>query len=89
MVAPAIEDPATHAALDDYARRSLRATLIGFAAIVVATVVVSVANGEPQGIANAVALLGFGGGVVPLCAGLIGLERCGRARRLRPAEPES
>jgi hypothetical protein len=82
LAAPAIDDPATRTALADYARRSRRATLAGLAAIVVATVVVAIAHGEPNGIANAVALLGLGGGVVPLCAGLIGLERSARARRL-------
>ena len=87
MAAPAIDDPATRTALADYARRSLRATLVGFAAVVGATVVVDIANGEPKGIANAVALLGLGGGVVPLCGGLIGLERCARARRLLKRRP--
>jgi hypothetical protein len=77
----AIEDPATRQALHEYRRRSLQALSAGTGAILVASVAVGTApHGNPHGVANFAALVGFGGGGVLLGMGVIGLLRSVRMR---------
>lgn len=88
--APALNDPRTREALRGYRRRGLRASLVGFGALVVATVVIGAApDGDPKGIAGAVALFGIGGGGVVLVAGASGLWRSVRMRWLLKRHPWS
>ena len=63
-------------ALRRYRRRALRAVLVGFGALVVATFVIGAApDGDPKGIAGATALFGIGGGGVVFVAGAWGMWR--------------
>jgi len=81
VAGPAIDDPATERTLRAYRWRAWLFTLIGLAALVVATA--AVAGSETiNRLENSIGLLGYGGGPVILGLGVAGLFRTRRFRRL-------
>ncbi len=85
---PALNEPRTRDALRRYRRRCVRATLLGFAGLVVATVVFSTSpDADPDGAPGLVALVGISWGGLALGVGLWGLLRSLRMGYLLGREP--
>ena len=84
---PGLQWPGTPEALKRYLLTSSRSLVCGLVALVIGAVVVLGADGNPQGVANAVALGCLGLGAVACCVGLVGIVRAVRARRLLARAP--
>jgi hypothetical protein len=84
---PALNDPATNAALRDYRGRSLRVLGIAVALLAVAVVAVQQHNGHPTGFRSFIGTVGFGVGFVLVYMGASGTHKTSRARRLMKHEP--
>jgi hypothetical protein len=83
----ALDDSETQRAVDEYRLHARRMLLGGSAGIVVAIVIVTIANGEPGVGANVMALAGLGVGPVAALAGTSGSLRAWRLRRLLRSVP--